>query len=357
MKKILMLILFMLISSCEKNAVIIEEPEIYEVSLIAVGDNLIHQTIYQAAAIEDTYDFKPMFKDIKPYIKTFDLAFINQETILGGKELGLSSYPCFNSPHELGDAIIDAGFNLISLANNHVLDRGEAAIASSIGYWQSQKIIYSGSEIDENINQVKYFNMNGIDFAFVAYTYGTNGIKHPQMKMHLANIYDRDKALADIKEARAVVDVIIVSMHWGNEYENYPSQTQIAQSEYLASLGVDIIIGHHPHVIQPVDRIELDNHSTFIIYSLGNFLSDQVGMDRLIGMAVSLNIKKTINKDNVDIMIEDYHARLLYRYKDRNDFQIKQFIDLDERILEDYDIYYNDKTELIKTYFKDITVD
>jgi len=146
-------------------------------------------------------------------------------------------------------------------------------------------------------------------------------------------------------------------MHWGEEYQLLPSTTQIAQAEYLASLGVDIIIGHHPHVIQPVDMLENDGEKCFVIYSLGNFLSDQIGIDRLIGMSVSLKIVKSINGDITIIAINDFHARLLYRYKDKNLFQIKQFIDIDEDILANFDYYYSEKATLIKTYFQDITVD
>lgn len=354
MKKIFILLLFVITISCAKE---IEEPinNTYEVSLVAVGDNLIHQTIYNAAAIEEGYNFKPMFMEIKPYIQSFDLAFINQETILGGTELGLSSYPRFNSPHELGDAIVDAGFNLISLANNHTLDRGEKAIESSINYWNKQNVIYSGSEIEDK-SHVKYFTINEIEFAFVAYTYGTNGIYHPEDKMYLANLYQKDQVKFDIKQAKESSDVVIVSMHWGNEYELYPSEPQLEQANYLNSLGVDIIIGHHPHVIQPVDVIVNNDNRTFVMYSLGNFLSDQVGVDRLIGMAVSVNIIKTVN-DKVDIEIGDYHARLLYRYKNKDLFLIKQFIDLDEALLSGYDDYFDLKSKLIKYYYKEITVD
>lgn len=358
MKKIIIIILLILTTSCHANTDLnIDDKKTYKVSLVAVGDNLIHQTIYQEAAIEESFDFKPIFSEIKPYIKSFNLAFINQETILGGKEIGLSSYPCFNSPHELGDAVVDAGFNLISLANNHTLDRGEIAIASSIGYWSHKDVVYSGSEIDENVNQVKYFTSNDIKFAFVAYTYGTNGINHPKGKMHLANLYDDAKATDDISKAREKSDIVIVSMHWGNEYELYPSSIQKEQAKFLSGLGVDIIIGHHPHVVQPVELINENGNNTFVIYSLGNFLSDQVGIDRLIGMAVSLEINKTVDDNIITIDIKNYHARLLYRYKDKNLFLIKQFININEDILDGYNDYYNDKKDLITTYFKGITVD
>lgn len=165
------------------------------------------------------------------------------------------------------------------------------------------------------MNRRYEFLKNGIKFAFVAYTYGTNGIPHPGGKTYLANVYSDEKAENDLK-IRDYVDVFIVSMHWGEEYQDLPNNTQIKQAKYLAELGADIIIGHHPHVIQPVDLLVNEERETFVMYSLGNFLSDQIGIDRLIGMGVSLDIIK--DKDG-NISLNNYHAKLLYRYKNYND--------------------------------------
>ena len=331
----------------------VEDEEYNQVSLIAVGDNLIHSSIYEAAKVMDEYDFKPMLGDVKKMVKQYDLRFINQETIIGGSEIGLSTYPAFNSPYEVGDAIVDAGFNLISLANNHILDRGEKAIKNTIKYWENQPVIYSGTAVND-VSHLKIFNMNNIKFAFVAYTYGTNEIKLPEGKEYLANIYSNEKARRDILSIRNMVDVVIVSMHWGEEYQDYPSRTQKDQALYLANMGADIIIGHHPHVIQPVEKIKTDKRETFVIYSLGNLLSDQKGIDRLIGMAVGLNIYKS-NQTNA-IKIKDYTATLLYRYKNQNKYYVKLFQDLNADYLVDYLTYFENKKNLIQTYYKDIEV-
>ena len=354
MKKLYIIVISFLLIGCSKSKVIpIDSNKTTIVNLIAVGDNLIHDSVYEAAAIDDTFNFKPMLIEIKPYIKKYDLAFINQETILGGKEIGLSTYPCFNSPHELGDALVDAGFNLISIANNHTLDRGEKAIINSIDYWETQDVIFSGA-LKEDISQVRVFTKKDITFGYVAYTYGTNGIVHPKGKEYLANVYSNSKAKADLENLD--VDFKIVSMHWGNEYELYPSNMQKEQAKFLAGLGVDVIIGHHPHVIQPVDMIENNDHKTFVIYSLGNFLSDQKGIDRLIGMAVSFNIVKETTNNNHKVYIKDLKANLLYRHKYNNYFNIKMFINLNNDILYDYQRLYNEKKALITTYYKDIEV-
>lgn len=331
----------------------LETEEFNQVSLIAVGDNLIHNTIYESAKIKNEFDFKPMLADIKPLIKQYDLRFINQETIIGGSELGLSSYPAFNSPYEVGDAVVDAGFNLISLANNHTLDRGEKAIKNTIKFWENQPVFYSGTAV-RNVSHLKLFNKNNIKFAFIAYTYGTNGITLPEGKEYLANVYSNRKARYDISSIRKLVDVVIVSMHWGEEYQDYPSSTQKDQAKYLAKMGADIIIGHHPHVIQPVEVIKTEERDTFVMYSLGNFLSDQKGIDRLIGMAVGVDIYKS--KQTNSIKIKNYTATLLYRYKDSKSFYVKLFQDLNDDYLVDYLSYFEQKKKLIQTYYKDIEV-
>ncbi len=359
MKKIILLVMILLLvflfsNKVQDKEIIKIEEEFYHVSLLAVGDNLIHSTIYEAVKSNNNYDFKPIFKEVKPLIRQYDLRFINQETIIGGKELGLSTYPAFNSPYELGDALVDAGFNLISIANNHTLDRGEIAVLNTIRYWDKLPVTYSGALDSSYKSNVKLFNKNGIKFAFVAYTYGTNGIPHPGGKEYLANVYSDQKAKVDIQKIRNIVDVVIVSMHWGEEYQDYPNELQKKQARFLSSLGVDLIIGHHPHVIQPVELINSDSRDTFIIYSLGNFLSDQKGIDRLIGMSVSVDIYKS--KLNNRVIIRNHKATLLYRYKNNNEFKIKIFHDLNNEYLSDYIKYFEQKKELIQAFYKDIEV-
>src|SRR5690554_2507843 len=333
----------------------LEEYKEYEVSFVSCGDNLIHHTVYKSGYNNGKYNFKPMLENVKPYINDFDIAFTNQETILGGSEIGLSTYPRFNSPYEMGDALVDSGFNLISLANNHTLDRGEVAIKNSISYWQKQPVVYSGSEI-ENISHMKVFSKNNIKFAYIAYTYGTNGIPVPQGKDYLVNLFSYDKAKNDIENIKSVVDVIIVSMHWGNEYHKIPTSNQVEQANFLSQLGVDLIIGHHPHVIQPFDTIEFDGNKTFVIYSLGNFLSDQRGIDRLIGMAFSLDIKKKVKKNSETIIISNPIAKLFYAYKNNDKFKILFFDKLNETILPHYNDLFNEKKNLIQKYNTNIKV-
>ena len=318
-------------------------PKVYEVKMIMVGDALIHDRLYNTVRNEDgSYDFKPTIQYIKPIITKYDLKYYNQETILGGAELGYSSYPQFNSPNEVGDAFLDAGFNLVSLATNHTMDKGERGVLNSVNYWKSKKnVVYSGqwSSWDER-NEVHVYDINGISYAFFSYTTWTNGLETPNGKEYLNNVYSDEKAANDISKIRDLVDVVIVAMHWGTEYSLDVSSSQQYIANYLAGLGVDLIIGSHPHVVEPVEYI--NNGKTFVIYSLGNFLSAQYGIDRLTGLMVEVTIKKVVDVDGtITVSIESPKAELTYtQTNDYTKYRVYHYSKLNSTILPDYMNYY-----------------
>ena len=266
------------------NNKIEEKEKHYELSLIAVGDNLIHGSVYREAnkhANYNGYDFKPIITNIKEIVSNYDVAYYNQETILGGTELGLSDYPTFNSPYEAGDAMIDAGFNLVSLATNHTMDSGKKAVENSCKYWNEKKeVLTSGSYCsEEEKNEIRIKEKNNITYTMLNYTYGTNGMPVPND--YLVNVWPTDidninnpekdtkyqayktKVKEDIEKVRDKVDLLIVAMHWGVEYTHNPTEYEKDMASYLSSLGVDLIIGTHPHVIQPVTWID----NPLVIYS------------------------------------------------------------------------------------------
>lgn len=312
--------------------------EKYNISLIMAGDALIHSALYADAKNNNKYDFKPMLEDIKPIIEKHDLAFYNQETILGGTEIGLSTYPCFNSPYEVGDAFIDAGFNIVSLANNHTLDRGVKAITNSRNYWNKKDVLVSGSATSkEERNNIEVKEINNIKYTMLAYTTTTNGIK-AKHDYHV-NIYNKEQVKKDIELMKDKTDIILVSMHWGEEYNHNITNKQKAIATYLSSLGVDIIIGHHPHVVEPIEYI----NNTLVIYSLGNFISAQRGVERLTGLMVSVDIEKTILENEMSINISDPTAELIYTYSTynpRENFKVYPYTKLNEKILPNYKDYY-----------------
>ncbi len=322
-----------------------------KLSLIMGGDALIHSAVYEDAKEGSGYNFNKMLDKIKPIVKSYDLAFYNQETILGGEELGLSTYPCFNSPYEVGDAFLDSGFNIVSLANNHTLDRGSKAIINSRNYWNDKDVIVNGSatSLDER-NNIVIKEVNGIKYTMLAYTTTTNGIKRKQEEY--VNIYSPEVVKKDIEQVRDKVDLLLVSMHWGIEYNNGVSNKQKEIANFLADNGVDIVIGTHPHVVEPVEFID----KTLVIYSLGNLISAQRGINKLSGMLFSVDI----TKEDSGIVITNPKAQFIYTYSSgnpRSNFKVYPYTELDENILPDYKKYYAELVNRVRTYDSAIAVE
>lgn len=354
-----------------------EKEKVYTASVITAGDNLIHSSLYQDAnknANYSGYDFKPMYELIKPIVSNYDIKYYNQETILGGTELGLKSYPVFNSPYEVGDAMIDAGFNLVSLATNHTLDSGEKAVLNSRNYWNSKSnVLAVGSySSTEERNEVHVEEANGITYTMLNYTYGTNGIRVPSGKEYLVNVWPTDTdninnpdvdtkyqeykntVKEDIDRVRDKVDVLIVAMHWGVEYTHEPTRYEKDMAQFLSDNGVDVIIGTHPHVIQPVTYI----NDTLVIYSLGNFISahEVVNTANRVGLMVSLDIEK--DSTTSKISINNLESELLYTYYTSNytDFKVIPFSMIDSNYLSNYKEVYTKYRDIVKSIDNNIKV-
>ncbi|RKQ16672.1 CapA family protein [Ureibacillus endophyticus] len=297
-----------------------KKPEHYSVSISAIGDILIHSSVYKDAAIgNNRYDFSKMFNHVKPYLENTDLTFANSESIVGGQGIGLSDYPAFNSPFEVGNVLKDIGVDVVSMANNHTLDRGEKAIISATKHWNNLGITYVGAATSqEEAEEIKILTANGISFAFLAYTYGTNGIVPPEGKDYLVNYIDEEKLITDIQSAKKLADVVILSLHIGNEYERKINAYQEKIAQLASDNGADIIFAHHPHVLQPVKWYEgMNGNKTFVIHSLGNFLSGQDKLYRQIGAVLQLEVSKTITYDiegNATSSIEVTNPSLLPTY-------------------------------------------
>ena len=361
------------------NGEIVEESKekVYEIYLAMVGDNLIHSKIYEEAnrnANYNGYDFKPMYSYLKEMIEGYDLAYYNQETILGGAEIGPSTYPAFNSPYEVGDAMIDAGFNLVSLATNHTLDRGERAVINSCNYWDSKEgVMTAGSYCSfEDRNEVQIMEKNNISYSMLSYTYGTNGIPVPSGKEYLVNVwptgwgnpeYDskyqayKETVKEDIERVRDKVDVLMVAMHWGVEYTHTPTAYQIDMAQFLADNHVDIIIGTHPHVIMPVTWID----NTLVIYSLGNLLSAQTTVsdyNTMVGLMTTVKITKKVSEHKTSITIGNVNNELLLTYFDNyTNFKVVPFSSPNiGSYNSDYERLYNKYSAVIKSMDENMPV-
>ncbi len=269
-----------------------------QVEIVAVGDNLYHSAIYEYGVKNDgSRDYRPIYEHIKRDISSADIAVVNQETILGGTEMGLSGFPIFNTPWQAGDALEATGFDILTCATNHSMDKGERGLEKHFEFFQKHpNLMEIGlNKNEDEYNTIDYYTKNGIKFALLNYTYGTNGIAQPSDKPWTVNLLDENKIAKDVTKAKANSDVVIVFPHWGTEYNTGIGERQKKYTKVFSDLGVDIVIGTHPHVIEPVKWIlnEETGEKMLVYYSLGNFVSNQPKAIMQLGAMAKIKIKKT----------------------------------------------------------------
>ena len=294
-----------------------------------------------------------MFEPVKSLISDADITIANQETILGGAELGLSTYPSFNSPYEVADALQYVGVDIVSMANNHTLDRGEQAIMNATDYLRKIDMRYVGSyRNEEDRNTPRILTKKDISVGFLSYTYGTNGIPVPEGKDYLVNYIDQEKIVTDIENLQDKTDFVVVSMHFGTQYEPLPNDEQIYLADLLTNNGADVIIGHHPHVLQPVDWVSSENsHDRFVMYSLGNFLSNQDGLDRNIGAISQIKLTKKRTHNETSYQISDAQMIPTYNYSENNrNFKIVPLSDADQYGLKNADQIYQETIKHLQSF-------
>ena len=268
----------------ESQTEIPETPARHELTLIAAGDNLFHITIIEKALENGQYNFEPIYSEIKNIVMSADIAFINQETVMAGSGFGYSGYPLFNTPQSLAKTLADTGFNIFNLANNHAMDKGKSGLVATLDYLDTiENITVIGAR--KTGDSHKIIMKNEITLGFLSYTYGLNGHALPADSPNLVSIINREKIATEIAALRPLCDFLIVSLHWGEEYSLIePNAYQKNLAAFLSELNVDLIIGHHPHVLQRAETLERgDGGKTLCFYSIGNFVSHQREKDRTLG--------------------------------------------------------------------------
>lgn len=281
-----------------------EASETSEATLMAVGDIMVHAPqlpgYYNAST--KTYDFTPWFREVKPLFSAGDWVVGNLETPLAGGDLKYSGYPRFNAPAELATALADAGFDIVTTANNHTLDRGFVGLTRTLGNVRDAGLIPVGTAASAwQAKQTVIVERRGIRLGFLAYTYGTNGIAVPKDKPYAVNLISLPAIAADIKRLREEgADAVSVSLHFGTEYERQPNAEQRSIARAVIESGADIVLGSHPHVVQPYETIEVPDPTRaggtrrgLIVYSMGNFISNQTGDWKDVGVIMQIRLRKS----------------------------------------------------------------
>ncbi|MCM1504687.1 MAG: CapA family protein [Muribaculum sp.] len=265
-----------------------------EAELVFVGDAMQHKAQIEVAHKRDgTYDYSECFDSISDYIKSADYAVVNLETPFGGRPY--TGYPCFSSPESYADALVEAGFDLFLTANNHTLDKLDRGLVRTLDSLDAKNISHIGTyrnkaERDTVLPFIR--NIGGFNIGFLNYTYGTNGIRLTTDAV--VDYIDRSQIKADIDSTRAHgAELIVACVHWGEEYKLLPNASQRNLADFLVDNGVELVIGAHPHVIQPIElRTDSLNNNALVVYSLGNFISNMKTRDTRGGIAVKAKIKR-----------------------------------------------------------------
>lgn len=301
-------------------------PDPVEITLLAVGDNLIHGPLIRCG---QNAGFDTLYKELTPMISAADLAIINQETIFTYNEKNYSGYPRFGSPTAVGEAALKAGFDVFSTATNHTADQGEQAIFDTLDFWSKHPEgtalgIYKGTlkcgqeESDSHKHTAKCYKkgadsdeipvitVKGVRIAFLNYTYGMNRSLTNWWMVDVMQNNDASKAaIAErIEKAKEISDFVVMCAHWGSEYVNTPTSSEVMWAQFFADCGVDLVIGTHPHVVQPVMEVEGKNgNKTVVYYSLGNFVHNQNDFAPNIGGLANI----TLISDENGVRIKEYN--------------------------------------------------
>ncbi len=337
-----------------------------KVSFYAVGDNLIHPVVYQdALQVDGNFDFKPMYEYLEKDIESADISYINQESPIGGDEKGFSGFKQFNTPTDIADDIVDVGFDIVNGSNNHTLDQGTDGLRNEINLWkQFDDILYTGAFNSQKArDHIPVVERNGIKVAILSYTYGTNDIS-PEKPYHI-NYFDEAQIKEDVAKAKTQSDAVIVSAHWGSEGKHEPTRKQNKYAEVFANAGVDVVIGTHPHVIQPIEWVKgKDNHKTLIAYSLGNFLNGQSTGDEsnVLGGNIRFNIEKlpkgvTIKNVKWQSLITHYEIANPLDDNTRHSFKMYPLKRYDDKLAKRHALSYDDENDVTKERLETITKD
>jgi poly-gamma-glutamate synthesis protein (capsule biosynthesis protein) len=304
----------------EENT-IVKKDTLITATINVVGDLMCHSTQFNYAHVkDDSFDFNGVFSEVKQYLSDADFTIGNLETVLAGKKKRYSGYPYFNAPDDFLLAIKEAGFDFLVNANNHAIDKGAKGVKRTIKKMDELGINHTGAYSSQrDRDSIRIFNINGIHLAILAYSYSTNGVPIPKGKNYIINLIDYDLIEKDIANARSKrLDIVLVYFHFGEEYQRQPNSYQKEVINNTIKAGADIIIGSHPHVVQPVDYFKTNQANLdtgFVAYSLGNFISNQRWKYSDAGVIVKINVSKNILSDSVYLSGVSYLPTWVFKGK------------------------------------------
>ena len=325
-----------------------------DISVVMVGDILLHDPVNRVCHLEGGgYDYSGLFSNTKDEIGDADLAIVNQEVIIGGESLRITGYPSFNAPFEIGDELVNTGFDVICHATNHAMDRGGSGIRKCLEFWEENhpdEAVLGIHDSEEDKEEIYVYEKDGIKIAVLNYTYGTNGIRLPEKMPFAVDLLDEERVVSDIKRAEEMADFTIVCPHWGTEYSHAVSTDQDKWTDIFLRSGVDLVIGTHPHVIEPVEmKVNEETGAEMLVYySLGNFVNWTAGegpgtSDRMVGGMAQVDIGRD---EDGSVVIRDYGVRALVcqASRKRDEMTVYRLCDYTEELARSNEILDQDSS-------------
>lgn len=285
------------------------------ITLTATGDILMHNTVIASGKQGDSYNYDHLFAPIKKLIEEGDYSSVNLESAIAGPASGYTGYPVFNSPDSIANALKNNGFDLAVTASNHTLDRGYSGALRTLDVLRQAGLDTTGTfKTPEEKRNFLVKDIRGVKVGYLAYSYDTNGIPLPQDKPYFYNLLDRDKIISDISALRPEVDLLVLVLHWGVEYSPYPTEQQRKLAKEFFEKGADVILGSHPHVIQPMETMQINGKDKFVIYSMGNSMGNQNGVERNSGVILKLQFTKDLNQGETNLSGVSYTPIFMHPY-------------------------------------------
>lgn len=336
-----------------------KEQEENTIELLAVGDNIAHQTIREVGMSEDgPWNYDSVYQYVKEDVEAADLALVTQETIFVEDREDVSGYPSFGTPPEFGDALVNTGFDVIASATNHALDKGTDSIEYTLNWWEENHPdipvlgLYDSQEASE---EIPIISCKDLKLAMLDYTYSLNGLELPSGQEYMVDVFDEEKAREDIRQAKELADVVIVVMHVGNEYEQDVDQETQEWTDIFLEEGVDIVIGSHPHVVRTMETLTgEDGHKMLVYYSLGNFTSTQTDLPSLMGAMAKITVRKNIETGEIEIPEHEFIPLLMYYNKEIPQAAIYKLEDYPQELIQQHFVYEENPEEFSLEYYQQL---
>ena len=334
-----------------------KEQEENTIELLAVGDNIAHQTIREVGMSEDgPWNYDSVYQYVKEDVEAADLALVTQETIFVEDREDVSGYPSFGTPPEFGDALVNTGFDVIASATNHALDKGTDSIEYTLNWWEENHPdipVLGLYDSEEAAEEIPIISCKDLKLAMLDYTYSLNGLELPSDQEYMVDVFDEEQAREDIRQAKELADVVIVVMHVGNEYEQDVDQETQEWTDIFLEEGVDIVIGSHPHVVRTMETLTgEDGHKMLVYYSLGNFTSTQTDLPSLMGAMAKITVRKNIETGEIEIPEHEFIPLLMYYNKEIPQAAIYKLEDYPQELIQQHFVYEENPEEFSLEYYQ-----